>query len=77
MWQPLRLTIKAADLSQRLFTSSDKAVNPTSVMGVSKLLSERLVTAGAGSGDDFRVHAVWQRRGRERRVHAPPVSAPP
>ncbi|MFH2101053.1 MAG: SDR family NAD(P)-dependent oxidoreductase [Candidatus Micrarchaeota archaeon] len=29
-----------------IFTSSDKAVNPTNVMGTSKLLAERLVTAG-------------------------------
>jgi FlaA1/EpsC-like NDP-sugar epimerase len=28
-----------------LFTSSDKAVNPTSVMGTSKLMGERLITA--------------------------------
>lgn len=28
-----------------LFTSSDKAVNPTSVMGTSKLMCERLITA--------------------------------
>lgn len=28
-----------------IFTSSDKAVNPTSVMGTSKLMGERLVTA--------------------------------
>lgn len=28
-----------------LFTSSDKAVNPTNVMGTSKLMAERLVTA--------------------------------
>jgi FlaA1/EpsC-like NDP-sugar epimerase len=33
---------------QRLvFTSSDKAVNPTSVMGTSKLMGERLITAAA------------------------------
>ena len=29
-----------------LFTSSDKAVNPTSVLGTSKLMGERLITAG-------------------------------
>lgn len=28
-----------------IFTSSDKAVNPTSVMGTSKLMAERLITA--------------------------------
>jgi FlaA1/EpsC-like NDP-sugar epimerase len=32
-------------LSHVLFTSSDKAVNPTSVMGTSKLMAERLITA--------------------------------
>ena len=33
-----------------IFTSSDKAVNPSSVMGTSKLMGERLITA-ANSGD--------------------------
>jgi FlaA1/EpsC-like NDP-sugar epimerase len=33
------------DLKRMLFTSSDKAVNPTNVMGTTKLMGERLVTA--------------------------------
>ncbi len=40
--------IKAAienHVSKVIFTSSDKAVNPTNVMGTSKLMGERLVTA--------------------------------
>ena len=40
--------IKAATacrVKQLLFTSSDKAVNPTNVMGTSKLMGERLITA--------------------------------
>lgn len=40
--------IRAATVSnvkQVLFTSSDKAVNPTNVMGTSKLMGERLITA--------------------------------
>ena len=32
-------------VSQVIFTSSDKAVNPTNVMGTTKLLGERLITA--------------------------------
>lgn len=35
----------ACGVKQVLFTSSDKAVNPTNVMGTSKLMGERLVTA--------------------------------
>lgn len=33
------------DVKHVLFTSSDKAVNPTNVMGTSKLMGERLITA--------------------------------
>jgi FlaA1/EpsC-like NDP-sugar epimerase len=34
-----------AGVKRVLFTSSDKAVNPTNVMGTSKLMGERLITA--------------------------------
>ncbi len=47
----------AGGVERVLFTSSDKAVNPTSVMGVSKLMGERLVTAASmlcdGAGPVF------------------------
>lgn len=36
---------KVCDVKYVLFTSSDKAVNPTNVMGTSKLMGERLITA--------------------------------
>lgn len=35
----------ANNVERLIFTSSDKAVNPTNVMGTSKLMGERLVTA--------------------------------
>lgn len=35
----------ANGIERALFTSSDKAVNPTNVMGTSKLMAERLMTA--------------------------------
>lgn len=34
-----------ANVERVIFTSSDKAVNPTNVMGTSKLMGERLITA--------------------------------
>lgn len=37
----------AANVKRLIYTSSDKAVNPTSVMGTSKLLAERVVTAAS------------------------------
>jgi FlaA1/EpsC-like NDP-sugar epimerase len=39
----------AADVERVIFTSSDKAVNPTNVMGTSKLMGERLITAANNS----------------------------
>ena len=35
-----------ADVSRLVFTSSDKAVNPANTMGTTKLLGEKLITAG-------------------------------
>lgn len=39
----------ACSVGRVIFTSSDKAVNPTNVMGTSKLMGERLFTAAAMS----------------------------
>jgi FlaA1/EpsC-like NDP-sugar epimerase len=43
--QHLITAAKAHQVKRVLFTSSDKAVNPTNVMGTSKLMGERLMTA--------------------------------
>lgn len=43
--QNLITAAKAHGVKRALFTSSDKAVNPTNVMGTSKLMGERLMTA--------------------------------
>jgi FlaA1/EpsC-like NDP-sugar epimerase len=43
-----------ADVERVLFTSSDKAVNPTNVMGTTKLMGERLMTAAAMANQDKR-----------------------
>jgi len=41
------------DVKIVLFTSSDKAVNPTNVMGTSKLMGERLITAANAVQESF------------------------
>lgn len=42
-----------ANLVERvIFTSSDKAVNPTNVMGTTKLMGERLITAASSNDPD-------------------------
>lgn len=43
--QKLIRSAAAAHVDRFIFTSSDKAVNPSSVMGTTKLMGERLVTA--------------------------------
>ncbi len=42
-------------VSRVIFTSTDKAVNPTNVMGTSKLMGERLITAANNYAKDHNV----------------------
>ena len=60
-----------ADVQRLLLTSSDKAVNPTNVMGTSKLMAERLVSAANAHprlGDRFLrqpdLAMCWAREGQ-------------
>ena len=46
------LASKNNGVQKVIFTSSDKAVNPTSVMGTSKLMGERLMTAANSNAAD-------------------------
>jgi FlaA1/EpsC-like NDP-sugar epimerase len=48
-----------AKVNRVLYTSSDKAVNPTNVMGTSKLLAERVVTAMGDPFFQFRDSAMF------------------
>lgn len=44
-------------VSKVIFTSSDKAVNPTNVMGTSKLMGERLITAA--NSNNFKNNTIF------------------
>lgn len=44
----------SANVGRVIFTSSDKAVNPTNVMGTSKLMGERLITAANNNRSGYK-----------------------
>lgn len=50
--QNLIKAAKECNVERFIFTSSDKAVNPTNVMGTSKLMGERLVSAANNSREN-------------------------
>jgi len=52
-----------AQVSHVVFTSSDKAVNPTNVMGTSKLMGERLITAANSDFHDCQTRFISTRFG--------------
>ena len=54
---------KEAGVEQVVFTSSDKAVNPTNVMGASKLLGEKLITAANSNKETDKTKFISTRFG--------------